>query len=181
MDARDTINSIDVFEFNNLIEAELSEITAVDSFINSILKEDNFEALNTLTLNRRENVNNLFQSQFNFISTDIDSLNNDLITEREFFEIVECSENRVYKRAGRYQEMLYGHYMQAKREEDQGYIRDVLNKAIALKNNIIEVKMLMKNKRYMKEWRKNIGDISPLEELKNSGDMRKLNLIKDLF
>ena len=109
------------------------------------------------------------------------SLNSNLISEKEFFKIIDADKKGVHKKAGKYQESLYWHYISAKKEKDSGYLNDVLKKGITLQKNIEEVEGLIQNRSFMKEWHKNMGKISPLKVLKESGRMKKIYIIKSLI
>lgn len=120
--------------------------------------------------------NNIKLSNLEFIS-----LNSNVLSENEFFKIINAGKKGVHKNAGKYQESLYWHYISAKKEKDSGYLNDVLKKGITLQKNIEEVEGLIRNKNFMKEWRKNMGNISPLKVLKESGKMKKIYIIKSLI
>ena len=92
-----------------------------------------------------------------------------------------ATEKGINKNTGRYQGSLYWHFISAKKEKDEGYFHDVLEKIIILQNEIEEIKVLMKNKKFMKEWRRNMGQISPLQLIKHTGNMRQVNYIKSLI
>ena len=101
------------------------------------------------------------------------------ISEEKFFNIIGLKKKGLSKKSGKYQESLYSHYIRAIAEEDNGYIEDVLNKAIVFENNLNYIKKLTKNKKFMKEWRKNFRDESPLEIFKNSGNLKLINVINE--
>lgn len=171
-----------VLEINNNIETSLNEITNVEKLITKIIGDENFDKLNNLTNRQSKNKNalNLEDNCYEFISVDIDTIEpySNLITEKEFFNIVEANKKRSYKRAGIYQQSLYSRYIEAKREQDSGYIKDILNKAIILRKNINETETLMRNKPFMREWRRNFGKVSPIYILKKTGKMKQINIIR---
>lgn len=101
------------------------------------------------------------------------------ICESEFLNIVEANKKHSYKRAGLYQQSLFGRYLEAKKEKDDGYIHDIFEKAVCLRNNLNEIKKLMEVKAFRKEWRKNFGKITPESILKRTGSMRLINTIKN--
>ena len=59
------------------------------------------------------------------------------------------------------------------------YILDILNKAIVFENNLNYVKVLMNDKSFMKAWRRNFGKESPINIFKESGNLRKINIINE--
>lgn len=162
----------------------------IEKYIGEILNNENFDGLNFLRVSESQRQRTAIEERIinsneklenaEFISVDINSLApySSLITEREFFAIVGANSKNIYKRSGRYQESLYSNYLEAKRERDEGYIVDVLAKAIVLKNNIEYARSLSQNPKFMKEWRKDFGRITPESEVKNSGTTRKLNIVK---
>lgn len=173
---------VKVIEANKNIETNLNEITNIENYISQIISEDSFDKLDGLT-NRKSKNRNYFKYEdkyYDFISLDIDStqIEENSISEKEFFKIVESNNKRSYKTAGRYQQSLFSHYMKAKSENDEGYIYDIFRKAIILRKNINKVKKLQKNKLFMKAWRRNFGRINPITELKSSGNMRKIEIIR---
>ncbi len=173
-----------VLEINKNIETNLNEITNIENYISQIISDDSFDKLDNLT-NQKSKNRTYFkyeENYYDFISLDLDSLAEykDTISEKEFFKIVEANNKRIFKTSGKYQQSLYSHYKQAKEENDEGYISDIFKKAIILKNNMNKVKQLQKNKFFMKEWRKNVGRINPITELKKTGNMRKIEIIKEL-
>jgi len=102
------------------------------------------------------------------------------LSEKEFFRLVGFFNNKFSAKSGNYQKSLYSHYVQAKAENDNGYISDVLKKAIVFKNNVHFVKELMHNEKFMNKWHKNYGRKSPLTVLKNSGNMTLINIINSI-
>ncbi len=176
---------------NDKIEAALNEINTVEDYISNILHEENFTKLDiintqSVTLDKAKN-NTAFQEinsnceNMEFISVDLNSLSpyKELITEKEFYKIVGFVNNKLSSRSGLYQENLFGHYLDAKENQDSGYIYDVLNKAIVFQNNLNYVKSLMKNKLFMAEWRKDFGKISPAVVFKHDGNLRRINIIRE--
>lgn len=166
------------------IETTLAEVSNVENYICSILENENFDGLNYLkgqnSLNAAVDIKNTLAQ---FVAIDIDSLApySNLISEKEFFKIVGSNGKTIYKRSGHYQESLLSNYLKAKEEQDKGYIEDVLRKAIVFEYNLTFVKVLSKNKKFMHEWRRNFGKISPMFEFKNSGNLKKINTIKNLI
>lgn len=155
-----------VQEVNN-IETDLDEITNVEEYIYQIIGNNGFYGLNKTSENT-ERIN------YDFISVRKE------ISEEEFFRIVNSDGKRCRPSAGLYQQSLFGRYLEAKKEEDFGYIHDIFEKAIEFKNNMEKIKKLKKNKAFMREWRNNVGKTSPEFELKNSGSMRKINIIENI-
>lgn len=166
------------------IETTLSEVSNVENYICSILENENFDGLNYLkgqnSLNSTVTINDTIAQ---FVAIDVDSLApySNLISEKEFFRIVGSNGRSVYKRSGHYQESLFSNYLKAQEEQDKGYIEDVLRKAIVFEYNLTYVKALSENKKFMREWRKNFGKISPIFEFKNSGSLKKINTVKNLI
>ncbi len=166
-----------------IIEGEVNKIeNYVEEYVCQILENENFDSLNHLQANKREN-KNLKNSNnvddFTFISKDKDSLSpySSLITEKEFYNIVEANEKDCYKNSGIYQQCLYSNYKYAVEINDKGYIKDVLEKAIIFNHNKGFVKALMSDKKFMKEWRRNFANYTPLAELKNTGTLKRINII----
>ena len=62
-------------------------------------------------------------------------------------------------------------------EQDLGYLQDVFEKAVKLRDNIITAKSLMLNSRFRKEWRRNFGNVTPVSILRETGSMRQINII----
>ncbi len=150
------------------IDTKIDEIVNTECLISEILNNENFNSLNNL---KKEPLKTI----------ELISINKDYnINEKEFYVITDTGKRGVHKNTGNYQEKLYGNYKKAVEERDIGYIKDVLKKAIVFRNNVEEVKKLMKNKNFMKQWRKDVGRISPLKILKNTGKMKEINIIKRL-
>lgn len=165
------------------IEASLNETNSIERYIGNILENENFNSLNYLQVQKNKKNTSKIIDNAELITINIDALApySKLITEKEFYRIVGASPNKIYKNSGFYQEKLYGRYLEAKSLEDKGYIEDVLRKAIVFENNIKFVRTLMSDKRFMKEWRKNYGSLSPLFELKNTGKLKKVNRIQNII
>ena len=166
-----------------VIESEVNKIeNYVENYVCQILENENFDAMNHLQARKSEN-RNLKNSNcvedFTFISKDIDSLTpySSLITEKEFYKIVEANDKDCYRRSGIYQQCLFSNYKYAVEIKDNGYIEDVLKKAIIFNHNRTFVKALMQNKKFMKEWRRNFANYTPLAELKNTGSLKRINII----
>ena len=157
----------------------------IESYISEILDNTNFDSLNFLRIHESEKNRKLIEANglenAEFISVDIDSIApySSMITEKEFFKIVGANAKTIYKRSGKYQESLYSNYLEAKMEQDKGYIVDVLAKAITLRNNIEYAQSLTKDVKFMREWRKNFGKETPVNDVKNSGSLRRINIIKE--
>ncbi len=184
--------SVKSLNIKNNIETNLNEINIVENYISDILTNDNFNKLNIMQNNQNLNLGNaaneaIFKvlnehnENIEFISVDkaLFEPYKNLITEKEFYKIVGFNKNKLSARSGTYQESLFGRYLDAKESQDSGYISDILNKAIIFQNNLNYVKSLMKSKHFMKEWRKDFGNISPCTIFKQSGNLRKINIIKE--
>lgn len=170
----------------NKIEINLNEISDVENIITDVLEQDNFLNLDYELETETEQFglfNPIFEEEedITFITVNKDALKPyvNSITEKEFFKIVGITKKGLSARSGRYQESLYGHYIQAVAENDAGYISDVLNKAIKFENNMKIVRSLSKNKTFMKEWRKDFGKESPLNILKHYGNLNLINIVKE--
>ena len=172
---------------NNIvkIDVDLNEISAVQDVISKVIEDfgqsDYFKksALNACAKSTLSLSNN--KGNFEFISLDASAFlpSSMQLTEEEFFKIVGATKKGISKRSGRYQENLYGHYLQAKKENDFGYLSDVFSKAVIFKNNVSYVQTLMKKEAFMKEWRKNFGHQSPLSFLKNTGSLKQVNIVNE--
>lgn len=167
----------------NNTEASINEVNTVENFISEILLEDNFYQLNSIIKTEEIEEYNYFKpvENIDYISVNKDALApySNTISEKEFFRIVGVNKTGFSKRSGKYQESLYSHYLQAVAEDDKGYLLDILGKAIVFENNLNYVKMLMKDKHFMKEWRRNFGKESPVNVFKHSGDLRKINIVNE--
>ncbi len=150
------------------IDTKIDEIINTECLISEILNNESFNSLNNL---KKEPKNKI----------ELISINKDYnLNEKEFFEITDTGKRGIHKNTGIYQEKLYGNYKKAVEERDIGYLKDVLKKAVVFKDNVEEVRNLMKNKNFMKRWHKDVGRISPLKILKNTGRMKQINIIKRL-
>ncbi len=168
-----------------------TEISNVENYISQILFEDNFNKLNNLQNRKSINANDkVLESKFKiesdngnieFISIDMNSLApySKIMSEEEFYKIIGKTKRGLSKKSGKYQESLYSYYLEAISEKDDGFISDVLSKAVVFENNLNYVKMLMKKKAFMKEWRRNFGKESPIKIFKDSGSLRKINIINE--
>ncbi len=177
MTRKKTVKEVSVLDINKNIETTLDEITNVEEYIYQIVGNNGFytpanpvqtSGGNAVFINNEEN-------EYGFIS-----VASETISEKEFLEIVDSDGKRCGKSAGLYQQSLFSRYLQAKEEQDQGYIQDIFEKAIEFRDNLERIKKLRENKAFMKEWRQNIGRVTPESELKHSGSMRKINIIESL-
>lgn len=168
----------------NNVQTDFNEISNIENFISKILGEENFDKLNHLkndkNITNRNKFNNEVNSSLEFISIDSNSIKPylNLISEKEFFKIVGASKKGLKKTSGKYQESLYSHYIQALAENDEGYISDVLKKAMILRENINETEELMKNEVFRKKWKENFETMDPVYVLKNTGSMKRINVIR---
>ena len=166
---------------NENIEKDLN----IESYIGEILDNTNFDSLNFLRVHESEKNRKIAEENglenAEFISIDIDSLAPyaSMISEKEFFKIVGANEKNIYKRSGKYQESLYSNYLEAKKELDKGYMVDVLAKAMTLRNNIEYAQSLTKDAKFMREWRRNFGNESPVSNIKKTGSLRRINIVKE--
>ena len=48
---------------------------------------------------------------------------------------------------------------------------------MTLRNNIEYAKSLTKDAKFMREWRKNFGKETPVNDVKNSGNIRRINIV----
>lgn len=176
---------------NENIALNINELNNMEDYISKILSEESFNRINILQNNENIRTNNLssinldnnnaLNTNYEFISIDFDSLSpyKNLISENEFFKIVQFKNGKISNSTGLYQESLYGHYIEAKENQDEGYISDVLNKAVIFQNNLNYVKTLTKDTSFMEEWKKDFGQLSPINDFKHSGSLRKINIIKE--
>ena len=151
---------------DNNIEAKIEDINEISAFISNL--EDNKLDFTNETTIRFENEN------IGFIS-----INKNEISEKEFLQIVEANKKRSYKKAGLYQQSLFERYLEAKSLQDDGYIKDIFEKALNFKQNLEKIKELKVNKAFKKEWNKNFGKITPESVLKRTGSMRLINVIEN--
>ncbi len=166
-----------------VIDSEVNKIeNYVEEYISQILESENFDSMNHLQARKSKNrslENSKNIDEFTFVSKDKNALNpySSLITEKEFYKIVEANEIDCNKKSGIYQQCLFSNYKYAVEINDKGYIEDVLRKAIIFNHNRSFVKALMTNKKFMKEWRRNFANYTPLAELKNTGSLKRINII----
>ncbi len=169
------------------IEASLNEFNNIETLLPNIFMEENFNRLNYL---QQKNTEFTFKTkisiidneeQIEFVSVNSNSLTpfTKIISKEKFLKIVGATKKGISKRSGKYQESLYGYYLCALKENDEGYLSDILNKAVIYENNSKFIKALMRNKGFMKEWRRNFGKETPLNTFKNCGNLRKINMIRE--
>ena len=163
----------------NNIEIEFDEINTVENFISEILVEDNLYKLNSIIRDEETEKYSYFNAEFITINKEAIAPYSNTISEKEFFKIVGVNKTGFSKKSGKYQESLYSHYIRAVAENDNGYILDILNKAMVFENNLNYVKTLMNDKSFMKEWRKNFGKEKPINVFKESGNLRKINIVNE--
>ena len=154
------------FNVEEKLNAAISavEINNIENYVSEMLEQTSFEHLVQPKETHRSND---FFKNAEFISVNEEVI----LTEEEFFNIVDVRNRRLSSSAGRYQKSLYCHYMQARKERDEGYRRDVLLKARNLRDNLREAEELMQNEAFMNEWRNSVGRISPIRDLKENGRM----------
>lgn len=174
MTNKKTVKEVSITEVNNNIETSLDEITNVEEYISQIIGNCNFYKLNDLT-DYDSSYTNKDEKTYDFISVTAETIN-----DQEFFEIVDSNGKECKKTSGLYQQSLFSRYLEAKEQDDWGYIHDIFQKAIEYRDNLERIKELRKNKKFMKEWRQNVGKINPESELKNTGSMRKIHIIESL-
>lgn len=166
MSNRKPVKEVELKEVNN-IDTNLDEITNVEEYIYQVIGNEGFYNLNKVNENK-DDVN------YDFISVSLK------INDEEFFKIVESDGESCKSSAGLYQQSLFERYIEAKKEKDLGYLHDIFEKAIEFNENMKRIKKLKKNKAFMEQWRENVGRTSPEFELKNTGSMRKINIIESL-
>ena len=152
--------NIKVLDTVKTSKISVQEINNIRDYVSDILENKELKLKNK-------------KNEYSFISV------NKEINEEEFLKIVNAGKRCIHKNAGLYQESLYGKYIEAKKEKDEGYIKDIFEKAIIYRENLNEIKQLHSNNRFMKEWRKNFGKITPESILKRTGKMNYINLIKN--
>ncbi|MBQ9246383.1 hypothetical protein IJ182_08975 [bacterium] len=171
------------------IELDLNEISSVKNLISGVLFDDSFNNLNYIKncsfhkpVKSTLSVNNV-NGNLEFISVDSNVFSPfaKVITEKVFFEIVGATNQGLSKNSGEYQEYLYGLYWEAKKENDEGFISDIFNKAYVFKNNLNYVKKISENPLFKKEWHKNFGRISPVKVFKHEGSLKKINIISEMI
>ena len=163
----------------NSVEVSFEEVNTVENFISEIIEEDNFYNLNSVLIPEETEKYSYFNADFITVNKDALTPYSNTISEKDFFRIVGVNKTGFSKRSGKYQESLYSHYIRAVAEDDAGYISDILNKAIVFENNLNYVKMLMKDKAFMKEWRRNFGKENPINIFKESGNLKKINIVNE--
>ena len=170
------------------IKNNINGINSIEKIMENILVEDDFNKMNGLINNGKGNINSEFLfphtqivKNAGFISVRKEALKPyiKVMTEEEFYEIVGATSNELSKQSGRYQEYLYGHYLEALELNDEGYIADVLKSAAEFKKNISYIKSLMNDKSFVTEWRKDFGSKSAIEIFISKGDMKIVNIVKE--
>lgn len=167
---------------NKKLKMNIKEINSLEAFINDSMEKTDFSLLNKMIKDEEVSLCiNLEKTTGEFISLERENFEPyvNTISEKEFFRIVGYKNNKLSKRSGRYQEFLLEMYLAAKKENDLGYMQDVLTKAMAFENNLNYTKILSKNKRFLREWKENIDEFTPLSEIKNTGNLKKINLIRN--
>lgn len=170
------------------IEVNMNEINSVEKIISNILMETDFNQMNNLINKKGTEANKKFlfpnvtgNENAGFVSLDRNRLKTyvKVISEDEFFKIVGKTKRGISSKSGKYQEHLYGCYMEAVKMNDEGYISDILNLAVEYKTNLNYIKTLIKDEAFEREWRKDLGNESAIEIFKRKGDMRIINIIKE--
>ena len=137
-----------ILEFKN-IEISFDDVTAVQKMISNTLYDDSFNKINYMNITNNSDISlpelKLTNKNGGLEFISVNKNNNNRISEEEFFEIVGVTKKGISKRSGKYQEELYGLYLSAKSENDEGFIKDIFDKAIVFKNNLNYVKMLIQN------------------------------------
>ena len=160
----------------------LIDINILEKFVIQINENGQIDKMTNFGNNTKEKKEKKLKGKKNkieFISVNKES--SEFITENEIYLTLNVNKTGITKRTGKYQESLYHHYISAKIEKDNGYMLDVLEKIQTLKANIEETKILMKNKSFMKIWRRNYGNFTPVQLLRNTGNFRTINIIKELI
>lgn len=169
------------------IEANLNEFNNIEKLLPNIFMEENFNRLNYLQSTKTDftfktNISIIDnEEKIDFVSVNSSSLAPfaRILEKERFLKIVGATKKGISKRSGKYQESLYGYYLCALKENDEGFLSDILNKAVIFENNLNFVKALMRSKSFMKVWRKNFGKESPLHIFKNTGNLRKINMVRE--
>ena len=168
-------------------DLDIIETNSMERIAEKILNDTDFNSMNNLVNKYSEKINKKFlfphifdNSEPEFVSVEKNSFKPyiKLITEEEFFKIVGATKHGLSKKSGIYQEKLYGHYLEALNNADEGYISDIFSKAIEFQTNLNYVKSLQKNSAFKAEWAKNFGNTSPVEVFKTDGSLRLVNIIK---
>ena len=139
------------------LEFDLSSVETVKNAVSKVLADDGFNSLNNI-LQVNNKPSNKFDLKLSGVEGNLEfiSVNKDfaapyskILSEKEFFKIVGLTKNGLSKRSGKYQESLFSNYLEAKDEQDNGYINDIFNKAVVFQNNLNYVKALMKKPSFM--------------------------------
>ena len=143
-------NEIADTSLNKKLKMNIKEINSLETFINDAMEKTDFSLLNKMIQDEVSLCINLEKTTGEFISIERGNIEPyaNTISEKEFFRIVGFKNNKLSKRSGRYQEILLEKYLEAKRENDLGYMQDVLTKAMSFENNLNYTKILSKNKRF---------------------------------
>ena len=167
---------------NQKLKMNIKEINSLETFINDAMEQTDFSLLNKMIKDEEVSLCiNLEKTTGEFISLERENIEPyaNTISEREFFKIVGYKNNKLSKRSGRYQEILLERYLEAKKENDLGYMQDILTKAMSFENCLNYTKILSKNKRFLREWKDNIDEFTPLGEVKHTGNLKKINFIRN--
>lgn len=170
------------------IEVDMNKINTVEKIISTVLIENDFNKLNNLVtsddkeLNCRLMLANLFGAEntcFISIKKSEQTPFLQILSEESFNNIIGVTKKGLSKKSGRYQEYLYGNYLKAVELQDKGYLSDVLYKTLEFRTNLEYVKSLMKNKNFVKEWRKDFITESAVDIFKHEGNLRIINIVKE--
>lgn len=169
------------------IELKVNEINSVEKIITEVLDENDFYKMNGLVQNKN-GINNKFlfpnmagNNEEMFVSVKRGNTKPfyKVISEDEFFKIIGVTKIGVSKRSSNYQKHLYSCYLEAIEQNDDGYISDILYKALEYQSNLNYVKSLNKNKTFVKEWRRDFTDETAVEVFKRKGNLRIVNIVKE--
>lgn len=168
------------------IETSLNDVNNIESFFSSSVDSVDFNCLNVLIegnfgFGKMKIPAENGSAEVKIISVSTENYNpySELISEKEFFKIVGYRNGKISSRSGNYQKKLLSHYLVAKEEKDFGYIKDVLEKAVILDNYLKFGKVISKNRKFMKEWKQNISEFSPLQTIKHKGNIKIINVIRN--
>ena len=170
------------------IEVNMNEINSVEKIVSNMLVENDFNQMNNLINKKESEINNKFlfpnvtgSENAGFVSIKKAGLKPfvKIMSEEEFFKIVGKTKRGLSSKSGRYQEHLYSHYLEAVKMNDEGYISDILHKALEFKTNLSYIKSLIKDEAFANEWRKDFGNESAIEIFKRKGNMRIVDIVKE--
>lgn len=169
------------------IEFNINKIPSIKKIVSKLIVENDFNCMNHL-INQNEadfdakflfpNAEKAQNTEFVSVKKTSKTSFEKLLTEKEFFKTAGVNKRGLSKNSGRFQEWLYAHYIEASKQKDDGYLYDVLSRALEFRRDLKYVKSLIKNKTFALKWHEDFGDESALDIFKHQGSLRLFNIVK---